>query len=65
MSPEWVRRQAQAGRLRARIYTVGGRPTYRFTQAAVHEFVAKYSVDSRGDGSPVDTEQLGNDDEGL
>ncbi len=54
MSPEWVRRQVQAGRLRARVFTIGGRPTYRFTQGAVQEFLVRYSVDSKGDGTPVD-----------
>jgi hypothetical protein len=42
MSPEWVRRQVQAGRLRAR----------------VDEFVARYSAESRGDGMPVELELL-------
>jgi len=64
MSPEWVRRQAQAGRLRARVYLVGGRPTYRFVQSAIDEFLARYSVQSRGDGTPLDLELLGDDGPG-
>jgi hypothetical protein len=58
MSPEWVRRQVQAGRLRARVYLVGGRNTYRFDQMSVDEFVARYSAESRGDGMPVELELL-------
>jgi hypothetical protein len=54
MSPEWVRRQVQAGRLGARVFTIGGRPTYRFTQAAIDHFLARYSVEARGDGTPID-----------
>jgi excisionase family DNA binding protein len=54
MSPEWVRRQVQAGRLRARVFTTGGRPTYRFRQSAVEAFLAAYSVDAAGDGRPID-----------
>ena len=53
MSPEWTRRQVQAGRLRARVFTIGGRPTYRFTQSAVDEFLVRFSIDARGDGRPV------------
>jgi hypothetical protein len=56
MSPEWVRRQGLAGRLRARVYLVGGRPTCRFAQSAVDEFLARCSVQSHGDGTPVDLE---------
>jgi len=56
MSPEWVRRQVQAGRLRARVFTIGGRPTYRFTQPAVDEFLARFSVEARGDGTRIDLE---------
>lgn len=56
MSPEWVRRQVLAGRLAGRIFTIGGRPTYRFTQNAIDEFLARYSVEARGDGTPVDLE---------
>ena len=54
MSPEWVRRQVQAGRLGARVFTIGGRPTYRFTQGNIDEFLARFSVEARGDGTPVD-----------
>ena len=54
MSPEWVRRQVQGGRLGARVFTIGGRPTYRFTQANVDAFLARFSVEARGDGTPVD-----------
>lgn len=57
MSPEWVRRQVQAGHLRARIFTVGGRPTYRFQQSAVDAFLASYAVEALGDGRPVDIER--------
>ena len=57
MSPEWVRRQAQAGRLRARIFVIGnGRPTYRFEQSAIDAFLAEFSVESHGDGNAVDLE---------
>ena len=54
MSPEWVRRQVQAGRLRARVFTIGGRPTYRFQQSAIDAFLANYSIEARGDGQPID-----------
>ena len=53
MSSEWTRRQVLAGRLRACVFTIGGRPTYRFTQAAVDEFLARYSIEAKGDGRPV------------
>ncbi len=56
MSPEWVRRQVQAGRLRARVFTIGGRPTYRFTQSAVDAFLARFSIEARGDGTPIELE---------
>lgn len=49
MSPEWVRRQVQAGRLRARVFTVGGRPTYRFQQSAVDAFLHAHSVEYGGE----------------
>ncbi|MHB8398045.1 MAG: helix-turn-helix domain-containing protein [Candidatus Limnocylindrales bacterium] len=58
MSPEWVRRQVQAGRLRARVFLIGGRPTYRFAQTAVDEFLARYSRQVPGDGTPVDFEMI-------
>ena len=48
MSAEWVRRQVQAGRLRARVFTVGGRPTYRFLQSGIDEFLAEFSVEFGG-----------------
>lgn len=60
MSPEWVRRQVQAGRLRARVFTAGGRPTYRFTQSAVDAFLARFSIEARGDGARIDLD-MGND----
>lgn len=57
MSSEWTRRQVLAGRLAARVFTIGGRPTYRFTQAAVDEFLARFSIEAKGDGRPVALER--------
>ena len=61
MSSEWTRRQVLAGRLAARVFTIGGRPTYPFTQAAVDEFLARSSIEAKGDGRPVALERT--DDE--
>jgi excisionase family DNA binding protein len=61
MSPEWVRRQVQAGRLGARVFTIGGRPTYRITQAAIDAFLARYSIEARGDGTRVDLDRDSDD----
>ena len=54
MSPEWVRRQVQAGRLRARVFTAGGRPTYRFRQSAIDEYLEAFSIEFPAGGGPVD-----------
>lgn len=35
MGPEWVRRQIQAGRLRAVVYRTSSRPVYRVTEEAL------------------------------
>ena len=56
MSSEWTR-QVLAGRLAARVFTIGGRPTYRFTHAAVDEFLARFSIEAKGDGRPVALER--------
>lgn len=61
MRPEWVHRQVLAGRLAGRIFTIGGRPTYRFTHAAIDDFLASYSVEARGDGTPVHLDSEGDD----
>jgi hypothetical protein len=45
MSPDWVRRQIAAGRLRARVWRVGQRSTIRMRQSDVEEFVRRFSVD--------------------
>ena len=44
MTPEWVRRQIVAGRLRARVFHTGDRPTYRIREADFHRFMRQWSV---------------------
>jgi excisionase family DNA binding protein len=43
MSPDWVRRQIVAGRLRATIWTVGKRATYRIRLSDLAAFRGQYS----------------------
>ena len=45
MSPDWVRRQIAAGRLKARVWRVGARSTIRIRQSDMDEFVRRFSVD--------------------
>jgi excisionase family DNA binding protein len=43
VSARWVRRQIQTGRLRARVYLTGERPTYRVRRAQLNEFLDRFS----------------------
>jgi excisionase family DNA binding protein len=43
MSPEWVRTQIKAGRLKARRFTTGGRTTYRIRLRDLEDFLRRYS----------------------
>ncbi len=45
MSPDWVRRQIAAGRLRARVWRVGARSTIRIRRHDLDEFIGRFSVD--------------------
>lgn len=44
MTPEWVRRQIVAGRLRARVFRTGDRPTYRIGEQDFRRFMRQWSV---------------------
>ena len=46
MSPDWVRRQIAAGRLKANIWRVGKRPTIRIRRKDFDTFRSGFSVDS-------------------
>jgi len=43
MSPEWVRRQILAGRLRATVFKTGRRPTYRIDKRDLQDFLSRFS----------------------
>ncbi len=43
MSPEWVRRQIGAGRLRATIFRTGMRPTYRIEKKDLQTFLLRFA----------------------
>ena len=43
MSPEWVRRQIKAGRLRATMFRTGRRPTYRIEKRDLRDFLLRYA----------------------
>lgn len=43
MTPEWVRRQILAGRLRARVFKTGGRVTYRIRDIDLRRFLERWS----------------------
>jgi excisionase family DNA binding protein len=47
MSPDWVRRQIAAGRLPARVWRVGQRPTIRIRRRDFEAFRRRFSVDGR------------------
>lgn len=47
MSPDWVRRQITAGRLAARVWRVGERPTIRIRRRDLDAFIRRYSVDGK------------------
>jgi hypothetical protein len=57
MRPEWVRDELVAGRLRGRVFVNRGRPTYRVPVSAIAEYLARYTIESRGDGTPIDLDQ--------
>jgi excisionase family DNA binding protein len=48
MSPDWVRRQIEAGRLPARIWDVGQRRTIRIRQSDADAFIRRFSRERRG-----------------
>jgi excisionase family DNA binding protein len=43
MSPDWVRRQVVAGRLKATVWLIGKRPTYRIRVTDLDDFRRRYS----------------------
>ena len=43
MSPEWVRRQIVAGRLRATLFKTGRRPTYRIDERDLRSFLKRFA----------------------
>lgn len=43
MSSEWIRRQIRAGRLPARAWLVGKRPTYRLRLSDLDDFERRFS----------------------
>jgi excisionase family DNA binding protein len=47
MSPDWIRRQIAAGRLPARVWRVGQRPTIRIRRRDLDAFIRGFSVDGR------------------
>lgn len=46
MSPDWVRAQVAAGRLKARTWTTGRRSTIRIRRRDLDEFVSRHSSTS-------------------
>ena len=44
MTPDWVRAQIKAGRLKARTWKTGCRPTIRIRRADLDEFVRRHST---------------------
>jgi len=49
VSPRWVRKQIEAGRLRARVLRTGARPTYRIREDDLRTFLAQYVLDDARD----------------
>lgn len=47
VQPRWVRRQIDAGRLRATVIATGERVTYRIARRDLEEFCKTYLHDSR------------------
>lgn len=43
MSPDWIRRQIVAGRLPAKVWLVGKRPTYRLRLSDLDDFERRFS----------------------
>ena len=49
VSQRWVRKQIEAGRLRARVYLTGDRATYKVTTVDLAAFMATYVLDDARD----------------
>ncbi len=52
VTPRWVRRQIEVGRLRARVLLTGERATYRIGTADLAEFRSAYVLDDARDREP-------------
>lgn len=46
MTPQWVRRQINDGRLSARVFEVGERRTFRVSREQLETFLLRFSFDS-------------------
>ena len=44
MTPDWVRAQIKAGRLKARTWKTGQRPTIRIRRTDLNEFIRRHST---------------------
>jgi len=49
VTPRWVRKQVEEGRLRARVLLTGQRPTYRIREADLRTFRARYVLEDARD----------------
>ena len=52
VTPRWVRRQIEVGRLRARVLLTGERATYRIRNTDLTEFRAQYVLEDARDREP-------------
>lgn len=52
VGPRWVRKQIDAGRLRARVLLTGERATYRIRRTDLAAFLARYVLDDARDREP-------------
>lgn len=49
VSPRWVRKQIERGRLRARVLVTGDRATYKIRQGDLSVFLSAYVLDDARD----------------
>lgn len=52
VTPRWVRKQIEDGRLRARVLLTGDRATYRIRRADLSGFLARFVLDDARDREP-------------
>lgn len=52
VSPRWVRKQIESGRLRARVFLTGDRVTYKVSTVDFAAFMSTYVLDDARDREP-------------